>query len=108
MKKIFARMCHSFQEEPPVTVWPVIGVCLPPPTNTDEPLILLIAHPSGRHRPGVLPLRPRPTQGNSLAGAPRPSQVLSPARRTAQITPIGAPQLMIAEDSEVAPIGGYL
>ncbi len=32
----------SLSRRTPVVVWPVMGVCLPPPTNVEEPLILLI------------------------------------------------------------------
>jgi hypothetical protein len=40
MKKIFARIAAPLKKTP-VVVWLVIGVCLPPPTNVEEPLILL-------------------------------------------------------------------
>src|SRR5260370_22053628 len=38
MKKIFARIAAPLKKNPGV-VWTVIGVCLPPPTNVEEPFL---------------------------------------------------------------------
>jgi len=38
MKKIFARIAAPLRKNP-VVVWLVIGVCLPPPTNAEEPFL---------------------------------------------------------------------
>src|SRR5260370_20661665 len=56
MKKIFARIAAPLKKNPGV-VWTVIGVCLPPPTNVEEPF-LHSAWPSAASRADHPHLRP--------------------------------------------------